>query len=295
MDQAVLRTDLPGAISRREGKVRDVYDFGDGLLIVATDRISAFDVVMSNGIPGKGRILTDISLRWFGLTYRIVPNHLVSAAVADFPEPTRASADVLEGRTMWVRKAEVIPVECVVRGYLAGSAWKEYAESGTINGQPAPAGLVESSRLPQPLFTPTTKEESGHDVPVTMAEVEARIGAGLAHEIHDLSLALFGFGAEYADQRGFILCDTKFEFGLVEGELMLVDEVLTPDSSRYWDKAQYEPGKPQEAFDKQYVRDYLNTLDWDKTPPGPVLPDHVVAETRRIYETARSRLFGPVS
>ncbi len=295
MEEAVLRTDLSGAISRRQGKVRDVYDYGDGLLIVATDRISAFDVVLPNGVRGKGKILTDISLRWFGLTYRLVPNHVLSSAVADFPEPARAQGDILEGRSMWVRKAEVVPVECVVRGYLAGSAWKEYAQTGTVNGQPAPAGLVESSRLPEPLFTPTTKEESGHDVPVTMAEVEERIGADLARRIHDLSLALYGFGAEYAEARGFILCDTKFEFGLADGELMLVDEVLTPDSSRYWDQAQYAPGKPQEAFDKQYVRDYLNTLDWDKTPPGPVLPEYVVAETRRIYETARNRLFGPVS
>jgi phosphoribosylaminoimidazole-succinocarboxamide synthase len=191
-----------------------------------------------------------------------------------------------------VRKAEVVPVECVVRGYLAGSAWKEYRESGTINGQPAPPGLVESARLPEPLFTPTTKEEAGHDLPVTMPEVEARVGADLGRRLRDLSLALYGFGAEYADRRGFILCDTKFEWGLAGGELMLIDEVLTPDSSRYWDRARYAPGKPQEAFDKQYVRDYLNTLDWDKTSPGPVLPDEVVAETRRIYEEARDRLFG---
>jgi len=295
MEQALLRTDLPGAISRRQGKVRDIYEYGHGLLIVATDRISAFDVVMANGIPGKGKILTDISLRWFGLTYRILPNHLLSVDVSDFPEPVRPYGDILEGRSMWVRKAQVVPVECVVRGYLAGSAWSEYAESGTINGQPASGGLLESSRLPEPLFTPTTKEESGHDVPVTVEETEKLIGTELARQIRDLSLALYHFGAEYADQRGFILCDTKFELGLADGELMLVDEVLTPDSSRYWDKAQYEPGKPQEAFDKQYVRDYLNTLDWDKTPPGPVLPDDVVAETRRIYETARNRLLGPVS
>jgi phosphoribosylaminoimidazole-succinocarboxamide synthase len=295
MEQAVLRTHLPGALSRREGKVRDVYDYGDGLLIVATDRISAFDVVLPNGIPGKGKILTDISLHWFGLTYRIVPNHLLSARVADFPEPACAYADLLEGRSMWVRRAEVVPVECVVRGCLAGSAWREYAASGTLGGQRAPAGLVESCVLPEPIFTPTTKEESGHDVPVTMEEVEARIGTDRARQIHDLSLALFHFGAEYADQRGFILCDTKFEFGVADGELILVDEILTPDSSRYWDKNRYEPGKPQEAFDKQYVRDYLNTLDWDKTPPGPVLPEYVVLETRRIYEDARSRLFGHVS
>lgn len=295
MEKAVLSTDLPGAASRRQGKVRDIYDYGDGLLIVASDRISCFDVVLPNGIPGKGKILTDISLRWFELTSDIMPNHVVSAGIADFPEPARAFAHVLEGRSMWVRKAEVVPVECVVRGYLAGSAWKEYEESGTIGRQPAPHGLVESARLPEPIFTPTTKEQAGHDVPVTMDQVTDMLGADLATTIHDSSIELYEFGADYADERGFILCDTKFEFGLADGELMLVDEVLTPDSSRYWDKAQYEPGRPQEAFDKQYVRDYLNTLDWDKTPPGPVLPDEVVVETRRIYERARTRLFGDVS
>jgi phosphoribosylaminoimidazole-succinocarboxamide synthase len=290
-----MRTDLPGAVSRREGKVRDVYDYGDGLLIVASDRISCFDVVMSNGIPDKGRILTDISLHWFDLTAHILPNHVLSAEVADFPEPARPFAEQLAGRSMWVRKAEVIPVECVVRGYLAGSGWKEYAKSGTINGEPMPAGLVESARLPEPIFTPSTKEESGHDVPIDFARTVEIVGEPLVTAIRDHALELYRFGADYADSRGFILCDTKFEFGLADGELILVDEVLTPDSSRYWDKSQYEPGKPQEAFDKQYVRDYLNTLDWDKTPPGPVLPDYVVAEARRIYETARSRLFGDVS
>jgi len=292
--EAVLKTDLPGALSRRQGKVRDIYDYGEGLLIVASDRISCFDVVLPNGIPGKGKILTDISLRWFRLTADIMPNHLISAEVADFPAPAQAHADVLEGRTMWVRKAEVVPVECVVRGYLAGSGWREYTESGTIGLEPAPEGLVESARLPEPVFTPTTKEASGHDVPVTMAQVRDTIGDDLATTIHDASVRLYEFGADYAEGRGFILCDTKFEFGLVDGEPILVDEVLTPDSSRYWDGAQYEPGRPQEAFDKQYVRDYLNTLDWDKTPPGPVLPDEVVAETRRIYERARKRLFGDV-
>jgi phosphoribosylaminoimidazole-succinocarboxamide synthase len=293
MSEALMRTDLPGALSRRQGKVRDIYDFGEGLLIVASDRISCFDVVLPNGIPDKGRILTDISLRWFELTRGILPNHLLSAEVADFPEPVQPFGEQLRGRTMWVRKAEVLPVECVVRGYLAGSGWKEYSQRGTINGQAMPAGLVESAKFPEPLFTPSTKEESGHDIPIDLERTVEIVGADLAATIRDKALELYSFGAEYADSRGFILCDTKFEFGLADGELILVDEVLTPDSSRYWDKAAYAPGKPQEAFDKQYVRDYLLTLDWDKTYPGPVLPEDVVAEARRIYEAARDRLFGP--
>jgi phosphoribosylaminoimidazole-succinocarboxamide synthase len=292
MDQALMGTDLPGALSRRQGKVRDVYDYGDGLLIVASDRISCFDVVLPNGIPGKGKILTDISLRWFALTAGILPNHLISADVADYPAAAQPFADQLTGRSMWVRKAEVIPVECVVRGYLAGSGWKEYSQQGTVNGQPLLPGLVESARLPEPLFTPSTKEETGHDVPIDFARTVETVGEPLATAIRDQALELYGFGAEYAERRGFILADTKFEFGLADGELILVDEVLTPDSSRYWDKAQYAPGKPQEAFDKQYVRDYLLTLDWDRTYPGPVLPDEVVQEARRIYEIARERLFG---
>jgi phosphoribosylaminoimidazole-succinocarboxamide synthase len=292
MDAALMETNLPGAISRRQGKVRDIYDYGDGLLIIASDRISCFDVVLPNGIPGKGKILTEISRHWFDLTETILPNHIISCEVADYPEAVRPYADQLEGRSMWVRKADVIPVECVVRGYLAGSGWKEYSQHGTINGQPMPSGLVESAKLPEPLFTPSTKEESGHDVPIDFARTVETVGEPLATAIRDKALELYRFGAEYADSRGFILCDTKFELGLADGELILVDEVLTPDSSRYWDKAQYAPGKPQEAFDKQYVRDYLLTLDWDKTYPGPVLPDYVVAEARRIYETARDRLFG---
>jgi len=259
---------------------------------VASDRISCFDVVLPNGIPDKGKLLTDISLHWFELTGGILPNHLLSADVADFPAPVRPFAEQLAGRTMWVRKAEVLPVECVVRGYLAGSGWKEYSQHGTINGQPMPGGLVESARLPEPLFTPSTKEESGHDEPIDFERTVEIVGPDLAATIRDKALELYRFGAEYADSRGFILCDTKFEFGMANGELILVDEVLTPDSSRYWDKAAYAPGQPQEAFDKQYVRDYLLTLDWDKTYPGPVLPDYVVTEARRIYQAARDRLFG---
>jgi phosphoribosylaminoimidazole-succinocarboxamide synthase len=290
--QAVLETDLPGAISRRQGKVRDIYDYGDGLLIVASDRLSAFDVVMPNGIPGKGKVLTGLSVFWFGLTEHLVPNHLLSADPADFPEATQPFAEMLAGRSMWCRKAQVVPVECVARGYLAGSGWKSYQKTGEVCGHRLPAGLVESARLPEPVFTPTTKEESGHDQPVTIAEVRDQVGAELAGKLQDIALRVYQFAADYAAERGFLLCDTKFEFGLVDGELILVDEILTPDSSRYWDASKYAPGQPQEAFDKQYVRDYLETLDWDKEPPGPMLPGEVIAETRRIYQEAYRRITG---
>jgi phosphoribosylaminoimidazole-succinocarboxamide synthase len=265
---------------------------------------------MPTGIPDKGRVLTDISLRWFRMTGNIFPNHLISTDIRDFPAPVQPFAEQLERRTMWVRKAEVLPVECVVRGYLAGSAWKEYRESGTINGEPMPSGLVESAKLPWVLFTPSTKEESGHDRPIDLDEMASIIGrcVGVSHRfaethyaepLRDRSLALYAFGAKYAEGRGFIPADTKFEFGLADGELILVDEVLTPDSSRYWDMASWEPGRPQEAFDKQYVRDFLEGLCdqglWDKTYPGPVLPDDVVAKTAHIYRACRDRLFGDPS
>lgn len=290
--QAVLETDLPGALSRRQGKVRDIYDYGDGMLIVASDRISAFDVVMPNGIPAKGKVLTGLSVFWFALTEHIIPNHLRSAMPKDFPAATQPYADILDGRSMWCDKAEVVPVECVVRGYLAGSGWKSYQKTGEVCGHKLPAGLVESDRLPEPIFTPTTKEESGHDQPVTIAEVRDSIGAELATKLEETTLAVYQFAADYAAERGFLLCDTKFEFGLRDGELILVDEILTPDSSRYWDASKYAPGQPQEAFDKQYVRDYLETLDWNKEPPGPELPGEVVAETRRIYQEAFRRITG---
>lgn len=290
--QAVLETDLPGALSRRQGKVRDIYDYPEGLLIVASDRISAFDVIMPNGIPGKGKILTGLSLFWFELTRSLVANHLLSADVADYPAAVQPQAEVLSGRSMWCRKAQVVPIECVVRGYLAGSGWKSYQKTGEVCGHALPAGLVESARLPEPIFTPTTKEESGHDLPVTMAEVRDRIGTELADKLQQTSLAVYSFAADYAASRGFLLCDTKFEFGLVDGELILVDEILTPDSSRYWDASKYEPGRPQEAFDKQYLRDYLETLDWNKEPPAPELPGEVVAEVRRIYQEAYRRVTG---
>lgn len=291
-EQAVLQTDLPGAISRRQGKVRDIYDYGDGLLIIASDRISAFDVIMANGVPGKGKLLTGLSVFWFDLTKSIIPNHLLSDDVKDFPAAVQPQADMLAGRSMWCRKAQVVPIECVVRGYLAGSGWKSYQQTSEVCGHKLPAGLVESEKLPEPIFTPTTKEESGHDMPVDMQGVYDRVGTELGNKLRDVSLQVYSFAADYAASRGFLLCDTKFEFGLVDDELILVDEVLTPDSSRYWDASKYAPGRSQEAFDKQYVRDYLETLDWNKEPPGPELPGHVIGETRRIYQEAYRRITG---
>ena len=286
----VLKTDLPGALSSRSGKVRDIYDYGDGLLIVASDRISAFDVIMANGIPGKGKILTQLSLFWFDLLKGVLPNHLISAEVADFPAPTQAFADILAGRSMWVRKAEVVQVECVVRGYLAGSGWKAYQQTGEILGHKLPAGLRLADKLPEPIFTPAIKAESGHDENISVARMAEIIGQDLAIELEQTSLALFNHASQLASAKGFLLCDTKFEFGLHEGKLILVDEIFTPDSSRWWDAAKYEPGKQQESFDKQYVRDYLEGIGWDKEPPAPELPPDVVAETRRIYEEALRRL-----
>jgi phosphoribosylaminoimidazole-succinocarboxamide synthase len=291
--QAVLETDLPGALKRRQGKVRDIYDYGDGILLVASDRISAFDVIMANGIPGKGKVLTQLSVFWFGLTKDIVPNHLRSDQVADFPAAVQPQGEMLADRSMWCRKATVVPIECVVRGYLAGSGWNSYQETGEVCGHKLPPGLARSAKLPEPLFTPTTKEESGHDVPVDMQGVRDRVGTELAERLRDVTIQVYSFAADYAAERGFLLCDTKFEFGQTEdGELILVDELLTPDSSRYWDASKYEPGRSQEAFDKQYVRDYLETLNWNKEPPGPELPGHVVGETRRIYQEAFRRITG---
>ncbi len=290
VEKTILTTHLPGADSRRSGKVRDIYEFGDNLLIVATDRISCFDVVMPNGIPGKGKILTQISEFWFEKTEHIVPNHLISTDTSDFPEAVAEYRELLEGRSMWVREAKVVPVECVVRGYITGSAWHSYQETGQICGCELPEGLVEADKLPAPIFTPATKATSGHDINITREEVARITGERLAEDLEQESLQLYEFGAEYAAECGFILADAKFEFGLVNGDLILVDEIFTPDASRYWDPEKWEPGRPQESFDKQYVRDYLETLDWDKTPPAPLLPAEVVARTREIYQEAMQRL-----
>ena len=291
-EKAILYTDLPGALSRRFGKVRDIYDYGDCLLIVATDRISAFDCVMPNGIPGKGKILTALSKFWFDKTQHIIPNHIISMDPADFPEPAQESADLLEGRTMMVQKAEVVPVECVVRGYLAGSGWKSYQETGEVCGHKLPPGLQLSDRLPEPLFTPSTKAESGHDENISYAQAAEIVGQEIADQLQEKSLALYNFANGYLTTRRLMIADTKYEFGLLDGKLIVIDEMMTPDPSRYWDTDKYQSGRAQEAMDKQYVRDYLETLDWNKEPPAPELPPEVVAETRRIYEEALRRVTG---
>ena len=291
-EKVVLETDLPGALSRRSGKVRDIYEYADGLLMVATDRISAFDCILPTGIPGKGRVLTGLSVFWFERTRHIIFNHLLSADVADFPAAVQDEADMLRGRAMWVRKAQTVPIECVVRGYLAGSGWKEYAATGKIGDHDLPAGLGQADKLPQPIFTPSIMAETGHDENIARAQAAEIVGAELAEALEELAIEVFTFAADYAATRGFLLCDTKFEFGVADGELILIDEILTPDSSRYWEASSWAPGKQPEAFDKQYVRDYLETLDWDKTPPAPPLSAEVVAETRRLYLSAYERVTG---
>ncbi len=289
----VYQTNFEGLTLKSRGKVRDIYDLGDHLLIVATDRISAFDVVLPNGIPGKGVVLTRISLFWFEYLKDLVPNHLVTADVRKYPPEARRFVDVLEGRSMLVRKANPVPIECVVRGYLAGSGWKEYRESGKVCGIELPPGLVESDKLPEPIFTPATKEDVGsHDINITFDEMVDRVGKDVAEKLRGISIALYEKAASYALTRGIIIADTKFEFGFVDGELYLIDEALTPDSSRFWPADRYEPGRPQESFDKQYVRDYLSTLDWDKTAPGPMLPEDVVQNTARKYREALKILTG---
>ena len=291
-EKTILTTDLPGAISRRSGKVRDVYEYDGGLLLVATDRISSFDCVMPNGIPGKGKVLTALSNFWFDKTSHIVPHHLLATQVEDFPAAVADCRQMLAGRTMWVRKTKVVPVECVVRGYLAGTAWQSYQESGQICGHELPAGLVESGKLPEPIFTPATKAPSGHDENITREQAARITCPSIAAELEEKSLELYRFAADFALERGFILSDTKFEFGLTNGDLILIDELLTPDASRYWDAGQHEPGRPQQPFDKQYVRNYLASLDWNKEPPAPELPPEVVAMTREIYLETLRRITG---
>jgi phosphoribosylaminoimidazole-succinocarboxamide synthase len=294
MTETVFETELTGLQRIRRGKVRDVYDLGEHLLIVATDRLSAFDVVLPDPIPEKGRVLTEISLFWFGVMGDLVPNHLLSGEVADFPEACRRHASVLEGRSMLVRKADPLPVECIVRGYLSGSGWKDYQRTGSVCGIPLPAGLQESDRLPEPLFTPSTKAEAGqHDENIDFEKACALVGRERAENVRELSLAVYARGAEKAAEKGILIADTKFEFGVVDGGLMLIDEVLTPDSSRFWPKDRYRPGGSQPSFDKQYVRDYLISLDWDRTPPAPRLPKEVIENTRKKYKEALQRLTAP--
>lgn len=289
--QEVASVDLPLPLFAR-GKVRDIYDLGEHLLMVTTDRISAFDVVMDRPIPGKGIVLTGLSTFWFGLTRHIVPNHLVSVDPADFPAEVRDYREQLEGRAMLVKKARRVDVECVVRGYLAGSAWAEYQEHGTVAGEPFPPGLLESQKLPRPLFTPATKADTGHDENISVARMAEMVGAELTSRLQGLSIGLYTFAEEHARRRGIIVADTKFEFGLLDGQVILIDEVLTPDSSRFWPADGYQPGSPQPSFDKQYLRDYLVSVGWNKEPPPPPLPDQVVAMTAAKYREAFFRLIG---
>jgi phosphoribosylaminoimidazole-succinocarboxamide synthase len=289
----ILNTEFKDLKLMSRGKVRDMYDCGDTLLIVATDRISAFDVVLPDGIPCKGAVLSQMSAYWFAALSDVIDNHLLSADTAAFPSQCRAHAQTLQGRAMLVKKAKPLPVECVVRGYLAGSGWTEYQRSGSICGIPIPKGLQESSRLEEPLFTPTTKAEQGtHDENITMEKVEDLIGRDLARRVKEVSLRLYAKGSEMARRKGIIICDTKFEFGLFNGNLILIDEVLTPDSSRFWPEDEYQPGRPQRSFDKQFVRDYLLTLAWDKKPPAPRLPDAIVEKTSERYQEAYRRITG---
>jgi len=296
MTHVVLKTEIAEFPVRR-GKVRDIYDMGSDLLIVATDRLSAFDCILPTGIPHKGRVLTQLSAFWFGFLEDITPSHVVSAPtaaseIARIDPALGRHAAMLAGRTMLVRKARVLPVECVVRGYLAGSGWKSYQASREVCGIKLPDGLEEASRLPEPIFTPATKAETGHDENISFEEMGDLIGDDLATQVRDRSVALYEKARDYAIKRGIILCDTKFEWGLVEGELTLVDEAITPDSSRFWPADQYSPGRSQPSFDKQFVRDYLETLDWDKTPPAPRLPDEVARKTSEKYIEAYERLTG---
>jgi phosphoribosylaminoimidazole-succinocarboxamide synthase len=286
---ALLTTDIPGLPVRR-GKVRDVYDLGDRLLLVASDRISAFDWVMPNGIPDKGRVLTQLSAFWFELLG--VPSHVLSLDLAGASLPAGADRKTLAGRSMVVRKCQVVPIECVVRGYLEGSGWKEYRQSGTVCGQRLPGGLVQGSQLAEPIFTPATKEESGHDINISFSRMSELVGRETAEELRQRSIDVYSRAAQHAQSKGLVIADTKFEWGWHDGRLILIDEVLTPDSSRFWPADQYRPGGPQPSFDKQFVRDWLETTGWDKNSPPPMLPEDVVERTRQKYVEAYERLTG---
>lgn len=293
LDAPLLNTSLPGLAPSARGKVRDIFDLGDALLLVATDRISAFDYVLGSGIPDKGRVLTQLSAFWFEQTRDLVANHLLTMDPSQYPAPLPAHAAILRGRSMLVRKTQPIQIECVARGYLSGSGWKEYTATGHVCGIALPAGLRESDRLPTPIFTPATKASTGHDINISEQQAADLVGGDLVRRLRELTLALYAFGARHAESCGIILADTKFEFGLLpSGELILIDEVMTPDSSRYWPRDQYEPGHAQPSFDKQFVRDHLEAIKWDKQPPVPSLPDDVVQGTRARYLEAFRRLTG---
>ena len=288
----LLQTDLRGCDLAGRGKVRDVYRAGGRLLIVATDRISAFDYILPTGIPRKGEVLTQLSIFWFDFLRDIVPTHFLTADVTAYPEPLPKYRDQLEGRSMLVVEADMVQVECVARGYLSGSGWKEYVKQGTVCGIPLPAGLKESDKLPEPIFTPSTKAQTGHDENITFSEVERMVGAGLAAQLRDLTLTIYSTAADYARSRGIIIADTKFEFGHAGGRLILGDEVLTPDSSRFWPLESYKPGGAQFSYDKQYVRDYLESIRWNKQPPAPELPEEVAVKTGEKYLEAYHALTG---
>jgi phosphoribosylaminoimidazole-succinocarboxamide synthase len=291
--EAIVTTEFKEIAPVRRGKVRDIYDFGDKLLIVATDRISAFDVVLPNGIPDKGKILTQISKYWFDKTPDIIQNHLLSTTVEDFPEVIHKYRKLLEGRSMLVKKAKPLPIECVVRGYLSGSGWKDYLQNGSVCGIVLDPGLVECSKLGSPIFTPATKAEGGeHDENITFERMAGLIGKDVADYLREISISLYDFGNKLAEEKGIIIADTKFEFGIddISGDVILIDEILTPDSSRFWPKDDYSPGGPQKSFDKQFVRDYLNSLGWNKKPPAPVLPPEIVEKTREKYLEALQKI-----
>jgi len=289
---ALSEIQISGLKRFRRGKVRDTYDLGDRLLMVASDRMSAFDVVLPDAIPDKGAVLTQLSRFWFDRTGDVVPNHLISTDVADLPEEVQAAQEVLRNRFMIVKKAERIDIECVVRGYLAGSGWAEYRKSGTVCGERLPEGLTESARLPEPIFTPAAKVDEGHDENISYGKMKEIVGRDLAERLKDASMRLYAHAEEHARTRGIIIADTKFEFGLVDGELIVIDEVLTPDSSRFWEAAQYEAGRSQASFDKQPLRDWLEQSGWDKTPPGPPLPPEIIAETTARYRKAYELITG---
>jgi phosphoribosylaminoimidazole-succinocarboxamide synthase len=293
MNAPVSQTDFKDLNLLKRGKVRDIYDLGENLLMVATDRISAFDVVMPDPIPDKGIILTQISLYWFEIMKPIVENHVISANVSDFPAVCQPYADILRGRSMLVKKTEPLPIECVVRGYISGSGWKSYQASQSVCGIALPPGLKESDQLPEPIFTPSTKEEIGaHDINIDFEETINRIGNDLASKVKELSLAIYKKGAEMAAEKSIIIADTKFEFGQIGNELILIDEVLTPDSSRFWPKDTYNPGGSQQSFDKQYVRDYLISINYNRQPPGPALPEDIIQDTRKKYLEAMTQITG---
>ena len=289
----ISTTELKSLTLKGRGKVRDIYDLGNHLLIVATDRISAFDVVMPNPIPDKGRVLTQLSAFWFDRMKDLIPNHLVSTDVETFPESCRPYRETLRARSMFVVKTEVLPVECVVRGYLSGSGWAEYQKTGEVCGVPLPKGLLESSKLEEPIFTPATKAEMGlHDENITFERMAGIVGKETAQKVRSLSIAIYERARQYAEGRGIIIADTKMEFGVRDGEVVLIDELFTPDSSRFWPKEKYQAGRPQESFDKQFLRDYLISIKWNKTPPAPPLPEEVIQKTREKYLEAYERLVG---